>query len=370
MADIIRDGKDYDEFEFLSNYLHDIRAGLTVIGGYSSLLIEGDVGALSEEQKECVVAVKKSYEDMINLTNNATSIVRIQYNQWKINRQDLNLKNLIVQVVKKMEPQITEKNLKIDFKSDDENPVIRGDSEALSQAIYFLLLNSIDFSPLGSSLQINIIKKEISWQVFIQDNGAGIPLEEIPKLFQPFYKSSILELANRQDQCLGLLIAKKLIELHNGRVWLESQIGRGSKINFELAAKKEIGKLKILIVEDNLVIAKMWANKLKKEFLVDIASTGKEGIDKANADKPDLILLDVLMPGMDGFEVCRQLKMQSEFRDLPVIFLSNLVQDNLLDKVKGLGAVDFIAKSNISPSSLEEKIKQVLEKKLGEISPD
>jgi len=118
---------------------------------------------------------------------------------------------------------------------------------------------------------------------------------------------------------------------------------------------------KILIVEDNSIIAKMLKTTLTLEgHDVTIAPNGATGLEKVRTNRPDLLLLDIMMPGMDGFEVCRRLREAEETKDIPIVFLSNLYQSQHQELARQLGALDYLVKVHMSPVQLAEKVKEIL----------
>lgn len=363
MSKIISGGTvEYDETEFFLKFLHDLRSGLTVIGGYADIMYEEE--NLSDEQRDNIAYIKKAYIEMIQMVNDVTDLIRLNTGTIKTIKKDLDLKDLINKEVQELKPLLRDKEISLELNLPPEPMLVTGDDEILIKALEHIFAQIIDVLPMNSIIKISAAVKGKSWIVSFKDNGSGIPREEVPNLFKPFFTSPFLTSLGKKAVGLDLFIAKKMAALHNGKLWAESEAGVGTTICFEIPVKKEITRKKILIIEDNLVISRMWEVKLKKEFEVVLSSSGKDGIEQAKKHQPDLIILDILMPGMDGFEVCKQIKNMPELKDVPVIFLSNIVQERMMDKAKEFGAVDFIAKSTINPTTLANKIRGYLNPKV------
>ncbi|MFH1453290.1 MAG: hybrid sensor histidine kinase/response regulator [Armatimonadota bacterium] len=360
MSEMIKIGEEgYNVIEFYTNFLHDLRAELTIIGGYASIISEESENS---EIKANAELISDSYKKMAEAINNVNDLIRIESGVTKFKKEDIDLKKIISDILLENAKLLEEKQLVVEFNPDSEQIWITSDPEGIQKAFTHIIDASIGFCPMGSRIKINIMRGEKIWKGYLQDNGPGIPVEDVPNLFKPFQNIQSLSYTGQSRIGLKLLIAKEILGHLDGKLWAESQPNKGIKLNFELPVKKEIEKKRVLIIEDNLTIAKMWEAKLKKTYTVDIAPNGPEGLKKAQEHHPHIVILDILMPGMDGFEVCKQLKANPELVNVPVIFLSNLLQEHLKEKAKAAGAVDIITKSSVSPSDLAAKIEEILAK--------
>ncbi len=249
------------------------------------------------------------------------------------------------------------------MKIEGDKCTVLGDAEALRKALIRVFGNSMVLCQGGTNIFLSITREtEDSWLISIRDNGPGLSEGERPHLFTPFYCYKDLEVSDSESNMgLTMVMARMIVNNHGGELWVESERGKGSTIYLSLPSPRMPGRKKILIIEDNTIIAMMYETKLKKLYNVTIAHSGKDGLEKARIEKPDLIILDILMPEMDGFGVCRELKRSKALKDIPVVFLSNLIQSNLLKQVKDAGALDLLHKSNITPSNLADKIKEIFE---------
>lgn len=363
MTEIIEHGiGEYDVTEFYLNFLHDLRAELTIIGGYASLITEEEDSAAepNPDVKSNADYISKSYKKMVESILNVNDLIRIESGIFKFKKEEVDIKKIIKDELLNKTALLQEKQVSVEIDIKDETIMVTADTDSMKKAFSNLLDSSIGFCPMASRIQIVIFKKEQNWYGYLLDNGPGIPIDEVGNLFKPFQVIPTLEYLGQEKIGLKLLIAKRIINLSGGKLYAESSANKGIKLIFELPVKKEIERKKILIIEDNITIAKMWEAKLKKTYAVAIAASGVEGIKKAQMEKPDVVILDVLMPGMDGFETCKQLKQQPDLVNVPVLFLSNIMQEHLKEKAASVGAVDFIHKSTITPADLSNKIEEIM----------
>ncbi|GEM_PF-1930515 len=351
----------YQNPQFLLTAFMEISSVLTVIGGYTSHLIEGEAGTLNAAQNESVSHIRHSSKQMSNLTQDLVDMIRLQTGQWEFHKVEVDFKELVTTCWGIFRDRIVRKGIKIDGKIEGNKCSVLGDKDALKKALIRIFGNSIHFCQNGGNILLTITREgDEQWLVAVKDNGPGIPEAEKAHLFTPFYCFKSLDMAESDSNIgLSLTLSRFIINNHGGELWIESEPGKGTTTHITLPAPRIPGRKRILIVEDNTIIAMMYETKLKKIYNVNIAHSGKEGIEKAMLEKPDLIIMDILMPEMDGFGVCRELKKNPAMRDIPVVFLSNLIQSNLLKQVKEVGALDLLHKSNITPSNLADKIKDI-----------
>lgn len=242
MTKVIASGTiEYDETEFYLKFLHDLRSGLTIIGGYADLLIEED-GSLTEQQMENVVQIKKSYGDMIAMVNDVTDLIRINSATIKMTKRDFDLRVVISSKVDSVKPLLEEKDITLELNLPTQEMKVFGDDELMGKALYHIFLQVIGLLPMNSVIKLNATARDSSWIVSFKDNGPGIPPEEIPNLFQPFFISTFFSTMGKREVGLDLLIAKKIVALHKGKLWVESKPEFGTTVNLEIPVKKEVEK--------------------------------------------------------------------------------------------------------------------------------
>lgn len=355
--------ENYDEIELNLEFLHEIRTDLSVIGGYASFLLDSR-GSLSEEQVESIDAIKKSYQKVNGLTNAFIDFIRLNRDIWKLFKEDINLAEIIKNETEAVRHIFEGEKIEFVFNLPAEKTEIKGNIEAISHTVQYLLMASIKFAQVEDvKIFIALSKEDNEWKCIIQNNGStGIPINETANIFKPFYQSPAL-FGGKKESGFGLIVARKILHLHKGNLAIQSEPGQGIKIIFSIPAKASKAPKKILIVEDNLIIAKMWTRLLKDEFTILISTSGKDALDKVKRESFDLIILDILMPEMDGFEIYNKLKANKKTASIPIFILSNLVQKDLGEKIKSMDIAGYFVKANLSPALLKDKIKKIFEEK-------
>jgi two-component system KDP operon response regulator KdpE len=230
-------------------------------------------------------------------------------------------------------------------------PTVRADAARLQQIITNLLNNAIKFTPVGGNIKLGARQKESAVIVEVKDTGRGISKEDQRLLFEPYQR---LQRDSSVGLGLGLALCKTLIELHNGQIWVKSNVGKGSTFGFSLpltetylkpVETEEVSKLwKVLIIEDDQDIVSSVSVAFQMRWPeAHLISTGlgEDGLEMVETENPDLVILDIGLPDIDGFDVLRQIRL---FSSVPVIILT--VKAEEADMVKGLewGADDYVAK--------------------------
>ncbi len=216
------------------------------------------------------------------------------------------------------------------------------------------------------------ISRSVRSRSNVADTGTGISAQDRKKLFTRFFRVDSSTTRDIGGTGLGLTIAKSIVEMHGGKIWVESEIGKGSTFSFTLPAVASVesprvhpdtlpgtGHKKILVVDDEPDVAQLVRVYLKKSgYEVIVSTSGREALDKARQERPDLITLDVLLPDMDGFTVLERLKAEPDTASIPVLVLT-IVQDR--DKAIRLGAVEYLTKP-IDEARLLDCVRQILPK--------
>jgi CheY-like chemotaxis protein len=369
---------------------HELRTPLNAIIGYSEILQED---AENLGQKECISDLQKVHaagEHLLGLINDVLELSKIEAGQMDLLIEEVDINTLIDEVIGTIKLQV-EKNANIlTIECSDVLGKMQVDRIKLRKMLLNLLGNAAKFTKEGT-ICFKIERKtrfDAEWMVFsVADDGIGITEEQQAKLFQPFTQADSSSTRRYGGTGLGLSITKQFSEMMGGTIQLESQSKKGSTFTLYLpvpaqpVSSKKISRAitpynsvkydEIVVTDDDSTIRKSSKEDLRStnskahiliiddaprefQFLIDlltdagfkicIAEEDEEGIQQARDMRPDLILLDVVMPGIGGFEVCRRLKSQEETRNIPIIFMTAL--DDTANIVAGfeLGAVDYITK--------------------------
>jgi two-component system, sensor histidine kinase ChiS len=371
---------------FLASTSHELRTPLNGIIGIAESLNEGAGGKLPKKAKHNLSMVISSGRRLASLVDDILDFSRLKEGELVLNHRPVNLKRLTEIVLALSTPLLAGRNIKLENKIPNDLPDAHGDVNRLQQIMHNFIGNAIKFTDEGS---ITISAKEADpgtngsmLAVTITDTGIGIPKEKQEDIFKSFEQADDAISREYGGTGLGLSITKQLVELHNGNIIVESEPGRGSSFTFTIPASSEkadetdetsrlarlhfsseetssvsiipieesssedIQDIRILIVDDEPVNLQVLANHLSLEqYQVLLARSGSEALEICSKEpRPDVIILDIMMPRMDGYEVCQKLRENYPASELPVIMLT--AKNQVQDLVEGLsvGANDYIAK--------------------------
>ena len=317
--------------DFVSNVSHELRTPLTAIKGYTDLVIRQAAGPLNEQQMNFLQVVQTNADRLTTLINELLDISRIESGRVKLDTQTVFLQGTIETAVEMVRPYCDQRRQQMVVELDPEAGPVLGDENRLVQVVGNLLSNASRYTPEDGRIKVSLSQLEGFVRVDVSDTGIGISPEDQAKIFQRFYRSEHPAVQLVAGTGLGLSITKMLVEMHAGRVWVESEPGHGSTFTVVLpvhAGTAEVGpqispRQRVLVVEDNREIAEQIALQLRGEgFDALVALTGAQALTLARAERVDLVTLDMLLPDLTGMEVLRQLKADPETASVPVIVVS------------------------------------------------
>ncbi len=374
--------------QFLANMSHEIRTPINGILGFLSFIENGQYKD-EAELKEFISTAKSSAESLLDLVNDILDFSKIEAGKMELDEIGFNISKVTSDATSMIIPVVTEKGLKLNVNLDKHIPaVLLGDSMRLRQILINLLSNAVKFTEKGN-ISLNVVSEKIAidkvkLQFSVKDTGVGIPQEKVSQLFKPFSQVDGSYTRKFNGTGLGLVICRELVSLMNGSIWVESELGKGSAFSFTCILKFErqasfLDKLKnrvtpelsellvlnqdisqnsnvkfqrkalrILVAEDNPVNKKVVMKILDDAgYVADVVPNGSDAVLAiANSQQRyNLILMDVQMPVMDGFEATRQIKIMSPFTSrLPIIALTAHATSSDREKCLASGMNDYLSK--------------------------
>jgi signal transduction histidine kinase/DNA-binding response OmpR family regulator len=346
---------------FLANMSHELRTPLSAILGFSELLIDDDVRRFSDaSRKNFLQHIHSGGENLLGLINDILDLAKVEAGQMKLRPETVRIATVVDDVISIAQPLAAKKQLVIS-KSVSSNIVLIADGGKLKQMLLNLVSNAIKFTPEGGTVTIAAKRLPQTLEISVADTGIGISAADQGRIFEEFQQldSGIGRVA--QGTGLGLALTRHFAVLHGGDVRLESELGKGSTFTLCLpvAGLTPVGpavtdgvvpaganipddRPLILVVEDNDADAELVEHIVERGgFRVEIARTGSEALSKARASQPVAILLDIVLPELDGWEVLAHLKRDETTSSIPVVVVS--VVDNP-DLGAALGALDYLVK--------------------------
>ena len=358
---------------FLSTVSHELRTPLYAVTGLTHLLLEENP---SENQKEHLKALKFSGDYLLNFINDILHINKIDADKLEPLNMEFNLRKVLKEVIDSLQQSAKENHTKIILEYDNNIPShLMSDPLKLSQIFINLIGNALKFTKNGEvKLSAKLLQKEeddVTLFFEVTDNGIGISKEQQHKIFEGFEQGSIQINREYGGTGLGLTIVKSLLGLFDSQIYLESELGEGSRFFFELQLKSkdnivddipfeitqkdyEFKGLHLMIVEDNKINQVITKKMLsKKEITSDIASNGTDAIDLAKKNQYDAILMDIHMPGISGEEATIEIRKFDNAT--PIIALTAISLDDSLESFYAAGCDDVVTKP-FKPEVFYQKI--------------
>lgn len=365
--------------EFLANMSHELRTPLNAIIGFSELLLDEMKNSASAEQMQSLQDIYHSGKHLLQLINDILDLSKIEAGKMELNEEHFEIQPLLETIRRTVAPLLDKKNQTLEVRIDTAQMKIFADPNKIKQVIINLLSNAIKFSSPNSAIVIETSTlhndRQPVFQLSVIDNGRGIPKEFHDVIFDEFRQVDGSSTREDQGTGLGLALCRRLVEMHGGKIWVESELNKGSKFIFmipqspngeipvhrhDIEASSSFDSNIILIIEDDPQSANLIRRFLELENYRTIhISNGLDALAEARKVRPLAITLDIMLPGKDGWEVLQELKSDPVTRGIPVFIVS--VTENK-DLAYSLHADDYFIKP-LDRDLLIEKINHLKKSK-------
>jgi PAS domain S-box-containing protein len=329
--------------EFLASMSHELRTPLHTIIGFAELLAEELEGPLNEKQKRFVQHVRQDSVHLLELINEILDLSKIEAGRMELELEALDPREVVLSAVTGIGNAAGAKDIVIGNQVT-EGLFVLADRLRLHGIFTNLLSNAVKFTPAGGSVSIGVVREETMFRFIVTDTGIGIAEDDQGVIFDKFRQVGSTTRGVREGTGLGLSIVKHLVELHGGRVMVESAPGKGSQFSFTIPADPGRTRTEplVLVVEDEPAGRELLASYLDGLGVrTEFAESSAEAATRARALRPDAITLDLRMPGRSGWRVLEELRSFSETSAIPVLVISVLDRDR---EAIALGATAYLQK--------------------------
>jgi signal transduction histidine kinase/CheY-like chemotaxis protein len=345
--------------DFLASMSHELRTPLNAVIGFSDVLLERMFGELNERQDEYLRDIRNSGRHLLELINEILDLSKVEAGRMELDLHPVSISDLLGDALAMVRERAERHHLALHLHVDPDLPAVLGDELKLKQVVLNLVTNAVKFTADEGTISVAARVVGGEAHVTVRDNGVGIPEQDQERIFEAFQRGGLGPRSTSEGTGLGLTLSKRIVELHGGRVWLTSRVGAGSTFGFAIPAApleaagrgvedpaphqaSAAGEPTVLVIEDDRPSASLLRLHLEGAgYTVAIAHDGEEGVRLARRLQPRAVLLDVLLPRLDGWGVLARLKADSATARLPVIIVSMVDEPG---KAFALGAAEYLLK--------------------------
>lgn len=331
--------------DFLASMSHELRTPLNAIIGFSELMRDGICGEVNDEQRQCAADIMNGGQHLLSLINGVLDMSKIEAGRMEIKPGNTAVGEVISDALTTLSPLFKEKEIQLEEDIPAGLPEVYADAQRFHQVLLNLLGNAIKFTGKGGMIKVGAAYRGDGCQIDVSDSGVGIRKADQRRIFEPFIQAeAISDAEQRQGTGLGLKLSQQFVELMGGRIWVKSEYGRGSTFSFTLPLAQPGPEVEgtILVVDDDAATRKLFRKWLENAgYGVSEAAGGEEALRRVKEISPSLIILDLMMPFKNGWQVLIDLKSDAKMKQIPVI-ISSIAEE----KEKGfvLGAADYFVK--------------------------
>ena len=326
--------------EFLASMSHELRTPLNAVIGFSDVLLERLAGDINEKQEEYLLDIRDSGRHLLQLINEILDLSKVEAGRMELELASVSLAELMAHGLAMVRERAERHDITLELDVDPGIGFVRADGLKLRQVVVNLLSNAVKFTGDGGSVLATARIAGDEAHVSVTDTGIGIAEIEQERIFEAFQSGSRGARASMEGTGLGLTLSKRIVELHGGRIWMRSRLGEGSTFSFAIPtrmpseaeasrdgadAAAAATERTVLIVEDDRHSIDLLTLYLESEgFGVVVARDGVEGLELARKLRPRAVILDILLPRLDGWELLGRLKSEPSTAAIPVVVVSML----------------------------------------------
>jgi two-component system sensor histidine kinase/response regulator len=344
---------------FYHTLSHELKTPLTSAKEFISIVMDGLAGPLNETQLEYLGIAKEGCDQLGICMNDLLDATRLDTGKLRLEFKPAALEVLVQRAVTAFGPAAARKQISLRMEVQPGLPKVPLDEHRIGQVISNLVSNALKYTSAGGEIVIQAglaCSSSELLQVSVSDTGCGIPREDQERVFERLYQVKAGDAATGQGVGLGLYLCRELVQLHGGRIWVESAPGKGSVFCFVLPSTQELLRSNVLIVDDDPAALEMLSAVLQAEFNVHTARDGFEALKEMNQQAADIVLLDLGMPGLDGPGTLKEIR--KRWGAVPVIVHTGHAEGELIDQVLIFSPFTLIGKP-CSPKRLLEVMRKV-----------
>lgn len=381
-----------DEFKtrFFANINHDFRTPLTLMQGYIHRISSNKDDYLTTQSKEDLESLHSNTFTLTEMTNEIQDLILLEEGKLHLKFHTLDMNTYLKRQVLMFSSMAELAGVELTYQSDVEVLSANIDSGHFEKILFNLLSNAFKFTSKGEQINVGLKQEKQRMVVTVSDTGKGIGSKDLPNIFDRFYQSPLNEYRSKEGFGIGLAVVNELVELHGGTIDVISEVDKGTtftivlpfnldKETVEELGEESVDKIKslptkqakdhmvsstvpghtVLVVDDHEEVRQYIIDLITDEYEVKEAADGKQALEVLEVDKVDLILTDLMMPWLDGFDLIEKLKENEALRDIPVMVVSARTTEEDKHRVLDAGVNEFISKP-FDPVMLQKRIRNLL----------
>ena len=342
---------------FYHTLSHELKTPLTSAREFVAIVVDGLAGGLNDTQKEYLRIALESCNQLRVCINDLLDATRLETGKLSIELRPAELGALVERIVKALRPAAKGKRIELSCEVEPGLPVVSLDENRITQVITNLLNNALKFTEPGGRIVARVgasPEEPETLEVSVSDSGRGIPAEQLGRIFDRLYQVKSGDASTEQGVGLGLYICRELVRLHGGDISAESTVDVGSKFTFTLPLQPLLHRANLLLVDDDPAVREILSRVLERaEFTVSTAEDGESALQQIRRQMPDVVLMDLEMPGLDGPATLQEIR--KHWRSLPVILHTGHVDGPLLTRALEWSPFTVLAK----PCPLDQLVQTV-----------